>query len=439
MGQIAIIQTVVGFTIIFLDMGISNAVVYKDKITDEQLSSVYWVNLFSGVFFSIIIYLLAPLIADFYETEALTNPIRIVSFSFFILSISRLYKFLFIKYLQLKEVAISEMISYSIAFVVLLVLLTLDFKVLSFVYSIIIRSIIQSIYLFGKGLKIFKPKLVYNHASLEEFFRYGIFNLGQNLTVYLNSQLDALLIGKLLTLEVLGVYNIAKVLASKPLQLIAPVVSKVTFPLMSKVQNDLDKLKTIYLKAVQYLFVVVVVVYITMIFEAADLFTIIYGSKWEDAIPVFQLITVLYLINAIGNPIGSIILASGKVNWGFYWNLVMLVLLPLVIYFSSRYGIQTMIISLIVYHSTAFLVSFRLITQNIITIKLKEVLFPIMYFLVLLIPSIISMFVLYELIDNRYIRIVLLSTVSLLLYILSIYKFYNSFYKEISQHLFTKK
>jgi len=439
LGQIAIIQTVVGITVIFLDMGISNAVIYKKDITEEQLSSVYWVNIFSGVFFTIIIFFSAELVATFYDSKELINAIKIISISFFILSLSRLYKFLFIKHLHLKEVALSEILSYAVAFIAMLVLLYLEYKVLAFVYSVIIRSIIQSLFLFSQGLKLFIPKAVYNHKSLKEFFSYGIFNLGQNISVYFNAQLDTILIGKLLGLEILGVYNVAKVLASKPLQLIAPVVSKVTFPLMAKAQTDLNKLKQIYITAIKYLFAVVLVIYVTMIFEAADLIQIIYGDKWQEAIPILQLIAVLYLVNAIGNPIGSIILATGKVNWGFYWNIGMLVLIPILIYISSGYGIYTMIISLILYHTVAFFISFKLITQRILNISLKELIQPILFLLVLITPSIISMFVINEIIDNKYIRIVVISIVSLVLYIFAIYKFNHSFYKEIKRNIFVPK
>ena len=439
LGQIAIIQTVVGITIIFLDIGIGNAVVYKRNITKEQLSSVYWVNVVSGAFFSIVIFFSASFIAAFYESTELVYAIKIVSISFFILSLSRLYKFLFIKYLHLKEVALSEILSYSIAFIVMLILLYLDYKVLAFVYSIIVRAVIQSSYLFFKGISLFIPSKIYNHKSLEELLRYGAFNLGENITDYFNAQLDTILIGKLLGLEVLGVYSIAKTLASKPLQLIAPVLSKVNFPLMAKEQANPKKLKEFYIISIKYLFTVVLVIYITMAFEASDLIHIIYRDKWVEAISILQLLTIMYAIKAIRNPMGSLILASGKVNWRFYWNISMLFIIPILIYVASFYGIHTIVLSLIIFYIIAFYVSFKLITQKILNISFKELVFPILHILSLMVPSIISMFILRELIDNMYIRIIIISIVSLALYIIAIYKFNNSFFEEVKQNIFKKK
>jgi len=438
MGEIAIIQSIVGITIIFLDMGISNAVVHKKHITNQQLSSVYWVNIASGIFFTIIIFFLAIPIASYYDSIELVKYIQIISISFLILSVSRLYKFLFIKTIELQKIAISEILSYGISFICLGVFLYLDFKTLAFVYSILIRSIIQSVYLFIHGLKIFTPILIYNHKSLKYLFNYGLFNLGQNLTVYVNSQLDIILIGRLLGIEVLGLYSVAKVLASKPLQLISPIISKVTFPLMSKVQFENDKLKSIYLKSVKYIFSIVLIVYLVMLVEASDLIHIIYSNKWNDAIVLLQLLTILYIINAVGNPIGSLILASGKVKIGFYWNVMVLFILPFIIYYSSFYGIKQIIISLIVFQLLSLIFSYKFITKKILKISFTELLLPLLYILLLVLPSIFIIIILHNYINNQYIRIIGLSLIALLIYILSIYKFNNSYFKEINNNLIIK-
>jgi O-antigen/teichoic acid export membrane protein len=238
---------------------------------------------------------------------------------------------------------------------------------------------------------------------------------------------------------VLGVYSVAKVLASKPLQLIAPIISKVNFPLMAKVQNDKQKLKEFYIASIKYLFAVVVVIYITMAFEASDLIRIIYRDKWVSAIGIFQILTLMFVIKAIRNPMGSLILASGKVNWRFYWNLSMLGIIPGIIYLSSFYGINSIVLSLIGFYIIAFFISFKLITQRILSISISEIIYPVLHLLLIMIPSIIAMFVLRELIDNIYIRIVVVSFISLVLYLFTFYKFYNTFFEEIKRNIIDKQ
>ncbi len=431
MGEIAVIQTLVGITVIFLDMGVSNAIVYQKDITQEQLSGVFWMNIFSGVLFSIISFALAVPIGIYFNSADLPGYIRWVSLSFFILSASRIFKFLFIKYLHLKDVSLSEIISYSLSFVFMLVLLYKGYRAYAFVFSIILRSLLQSIYLVFKGLKIFIPKLIFRRKSLKSLYRYGMFNLAEMLTDYINSQWDTILIGRLLGLETLGVYNIAKTLAYKPMQLLSPVVSKVNFPLMSQVQDQPRELKKYYLLSVKYLFATLVVVYLSLIVESDDLIRILYSNKWDDAVPYLQLLSIYFLVRTVRNPLGSLVLASGKVHWRFYWNLVLLVVLPVLIYFTSRVGLFAVITGLILWYATALYISYRLITRHIIPLRFVELLKPVIRLLLMMIPSLAIAFVLKQVLSPAWLRLVLISGISLLIYILILRKAEPGVYAEL--------
>ncbi|MEP0213207.1 MAG: oligosaccharide flippase family protein, partial [Cellulophaga sp.] len=402
-------------------VGISNAIVYNKNISFEQLSSVYWVNVFSGVFFTALLFVISPLISSFYDVLEVNLYIKIVCFSFIILSTSRLYKFLFLKEVLLKTVAVSEIFSYLFGLILMSILIKLDYGIISFIYSIVGRSVVQSLYLIIYGRKIFIPSFKYNHKSLKSLFRYGAFNLGQNLTVYFTSQLDTLIIGKVLGLEILGVYNIAKNLAIKPLQLISPVVSKITFPLMSKFQDSKLDLKNIYLLSIKHLFSVIVVVYIIMAFLAKDLILTIYGDQWVDSVIIFRLLCLMYIVVSVGNPIGSLILATGKVNWGFYWNLSMLLVVSCLIFLSSQLGLIFIVVSLIFYHILSFIISFNLITKKIIPIRIIEIFLTIMIHLLMMILPILLLFYLSTFISNTYLRIFGLPITGISSYILCMY------------------
>lgn len=435
LGIVAILQTIVGFTTIFLDVGISNAVVYKQNITQSQLSSVYWVNVFSGVFFTIIVFVLSPVISTFYNSEDLSSFIKLVSISFFILSVSRLYKFLFLKEVELKTIAISEISSYVFGLLLLLILVYQKVGIIAFVFSIVARSVVQSFILTAYGRKMFVPKCVYNHSSLKSLFRYGLFNLGQNLTVYATSQIDTVIIGKLLGLEALGIYNIAKNLAMKPLQLIAPVVSKITFPLMSKYQKDKIKFKNVYLLSIKHLFVVIIAIYIPMIFVGKDIILLLYGVKWEESILIFQLLCVLYIIVSIGNPIGSVILASGKVDWGFYWNLTMLFVVSFVIALSSQVSLKATTLSFLGYHVLAFIISFYLITRKIFPIQIKEIFMIIGKQILMMVIPIVFMYFSRNYINNSILKLFLFPVSTLIFYTSSIYAFDREYFENIKNNI----
>ncbi len=164
--------------------------------------------------------------------------------------------------------------------------------------------------------------------------------MGEKTVNYFNSQFDTLLIGKLLGMEALGVYNIAKTLAFKPYQIINPIVTKVAFPVLAKMQDEIEKLKRAYLQILRLLAYANAPVYAAMIIFAKPLIILFFGEAWTDSIPFLRILAITALCNSIGNPVGALLLARGRADWGFYWNLGMLLFMPLCIWIGSSWGLE---------------------------------------------------------------------------------------------------
>ena len=84
-GLMAMVMVAIGFSNMFIDMGLSNIIIFKQNISINTLSSLYWMNIFVGCFVFLIIYLLTPYFASFYRAPDLVDLLFIVSFSFIIL------------------------------------------------------------------------------------------------------------------------------------------------------------------------------------------------------------------------------------------------------------------------------------------------------------------------------------------------------------------
>ncbi|MGH2623948.1 MAG: oligosaccharide flippase family protein, partial [Sphingobacterium sp.] len=127
--------------------------------------------------------------------------------------------------------------------------------VYALVYSNLISSIISTILLLIFGLNRHKPKLIFSIKSLKGkgFFEFGLYQMGEKMLNYFSGNFDTLIIGKVLGMNALGLYNIAKTLSLKPYQILNPIITKVAFPLFAKVQDDVILLKRAYLKIVNLL------------------------------------------------------------------------------------------------------------------------------------------------------------------------------------------
>jgi O-antigen/teichoic acid export membrane protein len=83
-GLMALVMVVIGFSQMFIDMGISNAIIYKQKVTDNQLNSLYWLNIFAGIIIFVIVFFLSPFVSQFYHEPELKNLILLVGITFLI-------------------------------------------------------------------------------------------------------------------------------------------------------------------------------------------------------------------------------------------------------------------------------------------------------------------------------------------------------------------
>ncbi len=379
-GLMAIVMVVIGFSRIFSDMGISNAIIHKQNTTHRQLSSLYWLNIVSGLTVFIIITACSPLIALFYKEPKLTELLIILATSFIILAIGNQYRVLFQKELRFNLMAKIEITAACGAFSVAVLSAIKGLGAYALVYASLTNAVISSSLFLFLGLRDHKPSFVFKYTEIKDYIGFGIYQMGDSTLNYFNSEFDVILIGKLLGPESLGVYSIVKQLAMRPAQIINPIITRVTFPVMAKVQDDNEQLKKIYLKTVNYLTSINVPIYITMAVLAESIVMVMFGKTWREGIPILQILSIYAMIRSTGNPIGILLLAKGQVNLSFLWNFSLFIFIPLVIWFGSGHGIIGVAYALLALQMTLLIPSWYFLVRKMCQANIKE------YFYNIIIP-----------------------------------------------------
>lgn len=431
-GSMAILLVIIGFVNIFIDMGVSNAIIYKQDITHSQLSSLYWVNVFTGILFFIIISLASPFIVMFYsKVQIQPLHIIIISISFLITAFARQFRVILQKELLFKTISIIEIIAISISFGICIFMAWYGYGIYSIVIATVVNSLVQALLLIYKGMQIHKPALTFNRKEIKELLNFGRFQMGEKIINYFNQQLDVLLIGKIFGDSTLGVYSIAKTLVMAPIQLINPIITKVTFPVMSKVQDNDIVLKGIFLKTLNYLSSINFPIYTSLFILSQPVIFIIYGTKWADAAIILQLLSIAFLIRSYGNPAGSLLLAKGKANIGFYWNLALLLVNPLFVYIGSFWGLNGICISLIAMFIVLYFPAYIFLIKPLIPVNFMEYSINFIKPLTLsLIAGILSFFWVYVVTDV-YLKAAFVLATGGIAYAFLNYFFNKNFLKEI--------
>lgn len=324
-GLMAIMMVVIGFSQAFMDMGISNAIIHRQNITHTQLSSLYWLNIASGLALTIIVIVFSPLVALFYDEPRITRLMMILSSVFVIVAIGNQYRILCQKELQFNRMAMIEVTAAVLSLFVAVSLAVAGLGVYALVFAMLTQAFISSTLFLYTGLRNHhRPAFIYRHSELAGFYSFGLFQMGERAINYMCTNMDKLIIGKMLGMQAIGFYDMAWRLIIFPVQKINPIVNKVAFPVYARVQNDTAALNRYYSFNVKALSLVTVPLLAFLSFFSHDVVDVVFGPGWDKTASLVSVLAFVGIARALGNPGGAIILAKGRADVGFWWNLVWL-------------------------------------------------------------------------------------------------------------------
>ncbi len=337
-GLMAMVTVVVGFAQMYTDVGISAAIIHRQDSTKAQLSSLYWLNIFAGWVMFVLFWLCTPLITKFYGEPGLPPLLHAVGIVFLITPICSQFEILLQKELLFDALAKRDIGASVGQTCVAIVLAVLGFGVWAMVYGFLIAAVLRVALLLHVGFTQFRPSFHFKWSDLKGYLGFGLFQIGERSAYYLSQRFDQLLIGCFLGATALGYYSFAFNLAAQPLSRINPALTKVAFPVFSKVQDDPVRLRRGYMKLVGIVTAFNAPLLIGLAAVAPWAVPAIFGPRWSESIVLVQLLSLVILLRSINNPIGSLQYAKGRADLGFVWHVISLVFSVPVIYFGCLLG-----------------------------------------------------------------------------------------------------
>jgi lipopolysaccharide exporter len=338
-GLMGMVLVVIGFAQTFGDMGVSNALIHHQDATRDQLSSLYWLNMLSGIVVFVLVWMATPLVVGFYDEPQLKGMMFWASLIFLITPIGQQFQILLQKELRFNQLAWVEVASVTLGAIVATLSAVSGQGAFSLVWGQLALATTKVALLAKIGLNTWRPSLRFRRDDLKGYISFGLYQMGERSVNYFSWNMDKLLIGKLLGAEALGFYSVAYQLVIRPLFILNPTITQVAFPVLSKVQTDDTRLKRGYLRMIQAVAFVSMPVYLGMFAVAYPLLDILLGSGWGPAVDVFQVLVLLGVFYSLGNPLGSLLLAKGRADVGFWMNLFALPVYAAAIFIGSQWAV----------------------------------------------------------------------------------------------------
>lgn len=345
-GLFAMISVAISILDSVADMGISAAVISYRDIKDRELNSLFYFNIIVGILLTILLILASPIVVYYYKETKIYLYLWILSTNFAITSPAVLFNVLMKKHMKFKLLSKINIVSAVVYAVVVIGYAFFSRDVMSFVVGMLAQSLVSTILVIHFGLMFWKPgKFTIKYSDIKRFLSFGLYQMGERVINRINKNIDYLLIGRFLGAEALGYYSLAYNLMIKPVQKINPIVTTVAFPALAEIQNDIPRLRLYYLKMIRYISYIQVPIYLLIFVLAENIILFLYGDKWYPAVPVLAIFSFLGILYAVGNPLGSLLLARGRADIGFWFNFGLTLFLLAANYIGMRWGVTGVALS----------------------------------------------------------------------------------------------
>jgi teichuronic acid exporter len=337
-GLIAMISVFISIGNTLINSGMSQSLLRTNLPTDEEYSTIFYFNVLISILVYIILFTLSNSIALFFNQEKLKLIIRVYCLSFIINAFSSIQIIRLTLNFDFKSQARISIPSVILSSLLGLFLAYKGFGVWSLIWSTLTQSFIQNLqyWLISK----WRPVVVFNKKIIIKHWKFGYKLLISGIIDNIFTNAYSISIGKFFTPAQVGFYQRADSLKHFPVSSISSIIDKVTFPLLSSIQEDDVRLKIIYRKIMQ---VVIFLISPLLIFSAVlanPIIKILFTEKWLPSVPYFQILCfsgILYPIHVynlsilnikgrsdlflkleVVKTIAIIIFISVSLYWGIY-------------------------------------------------------------------------------------------------------------------------
>lgn len=372
-GLVAIATLFIGFTDIFLDMGLTSAVLHKQDISRKQYSSLFWFNVISGLVINIIFIALCPLFASFYKEKGLSEILILLSLNITLSSVSRLQRTVQQKELNFKVLSLVEIIGSFLMLFAAVFFAFLDMGVFSLVYSTLLNGVF--IALVYSVIAVRTRFIDFSHFSLYEirpFFKIGVFQVGSSVLDYFSREMDIIIISASFGPEILGLYSLCKQLVLRVYNMVNPILTKVFTPLMAQLQGNIKDLREKYMGLIEILSNINFPIYFLIASFSYYILYFLYGSEYTRGSLLLSILAVNYGLMSIGNPVGALQIALGRTDIGFYWTIYRIVSMLGVLLLGRTLTIEGLVILILVVNILNIIPAWYLLLFRMIKLKLSE-------------------------------------------------------------------
>ena len=354
-GLIGMLAIFITFSQIFIESGLGVGLIQRQDNTDIDFSTVFVFNLGVSSFFYILLFFAAPFISNFFNQPQLTNLIRVLGLNLFVIAIAIVQRTKLTIAIDFKSIAKSNVVGMVVGGLFGVLAARNGYGVWALVIQTLFGSMATSVSLWV--FSSWSPSIAFSKTSFKSLFGYGSKLLIAGLYAQILNNIYTICLGKFYPAASLGYYTKAKSFADISSGTVVNVVQQATFPVLSSVQFDREKLVSIYSRLIRMsaFFIIPLMTLIALL--AKPIVILLLTEKWVSLIPLLQWMVfarIFYPMSALNM---NLLNAVGRSDLFLKVDLSKLPLTILAMVITIPLGVKAMIIGHVVTSALAFLIN----------------------------------------------------------------------------------
>lgn len=310
-GLVGAVLVFQAFASMFVDSGFASALIQRKAPSERDYSTVFWFNMLMALALFIILWFCAPMIARWNQGDMRLIPLARVMFLTFIFNAAGIVQTnRMIKQMNVRPVALANLLGQILGAAIGLYLALTRADAWALVWQQVSMAAARALFLW---LFIrWRPMLFFSLQILRSFFAIGS---GVMLQSFLNTVFQnvyAFFIGHRIGMVPLGVYSQADKWSKMATATVSQVLTSSFVPALAEVQDSPERLRAMTRKIHRSVIAVTVPAFIAAILLAAPAFHLLFGSKWDAAIPLFQILMARGIFVVLNGLYSNFLLAIGR-------------------------------------------------------------------------------------------------------------------------------
>jgi O-antigen/teichoic acid export membrane protein len=336
-GIVGFATLVTAYLSVLKDLGLGAAVIQRQDDVEESAQTVFVLNLVIGAALTSITYLAAPLVASFFREPLVTPLLRVLSFTFILESLGSMHVVLLKRNLDFRRKLVPDVGQSIVKGVVAISTAATGFGVWALVWGHLAG--VLAFVLLSWVVIPWRPTWQVHRRLIRPLSRFGAPLIVTDIQYAIWSNLDYVVVGRLLGDAALGIYTLAYRLPELLVHSVWRVLAQAVFPVFSRLQDDLAALRRGFLATIRYTQLAIVPLCVGLFVTAEPAVAVVFGDQWEAVVPVLQIMAVFSLISSIGVNAGDVYKALGRPGVLAKLALFELVLLIPALLYGARHGI----------------------------------------------------------------------------------------------------